>query len=217
MMKYNTVLFDLDGTLIDPKIGITTSVQFALKKMGITIDNIDELEFFIGPPLQLSFKEHYGFTDDEVTKAIEYYRERYKPIGIYENTVYEGILSLLVQLKEAGCQIAIATSKPTIFAQKIAEHYNFHTYFDAIIGSELDGTRTLKAEVVTEVLQQLGNPNVASCVMIGDRKFDIIGGATNNMDTIGVTYGYGTEEELQQANSTYIVHSVEQLAQYLLK
>lgn len=216
-LKYNTVFFDLDGTLIDPKEGITKSVQFALKKMGVTVENCDELESFIGPPLQLSFEEQYGFTEQQAIEAIEFYRERYKPIGIFENTVYDGIISLLEQLKAAGCKLAIATSKPTIFAEKIATHYNFAQYFDCIVGSELDGTRTLKAEVITEALHQLGNPNLEGCVMIGDRKYDIIGAVTNNMDGIGVVYGYGSEEELKEANSTAIVHTVEQLQQLLIE
>lgn len=214
-MKYNTVLFDLDGTLIDPKEGITTSVQFALKKMGVTIDNLDELESFIGPPLQLSFMEQYGFSDEEAIKAIEFYRERYKPIGIYENTVYEGIVSLLKQLKETGCKLAIATSKPTVFAKNIAVHYDFAQYFDVIVGSELDGTRTLKAEVIEEALRQLGNPATESCVMIGDRKYDIIGAMTTKLDSVGVIYGYGTEQELEQANATFIVQTVKQLQDVL--
>lgn len=214
-MKYNTVLFDLDGTLIDPKEGITTSVQFALKKMGVTIDNLDELESFIGPPLQLSFMEQYGFSDEEAIKAIEFYRERYKPIGIYENTVYEGIISLLKQLKEAGCKLAIATSKPTVFAQNIAAHYDFAQYFDVIVGSELDGTRTLKAEVIEEALRQLGSPATESCVMIGDRKYDMIGATTTKLDSVGVIYGYGTEQELRQANATFIVQTVKQLQDVL--
>lgn len=214
-MKYNTVLFDLDGTLIDPKEGITTSVQFALKKMGVTIDNLDELESFIGPPLQLSFMEQYGFSDEEAIKAIEFYRERYKPIGIYENTVYEGIVSLLKQLKETGCKLAIATSKPTVFAQNIAVHYDFAQYFDVIVGSELDGTRTLKAEVIEEALRQLGNPATESCVMIGDRKYDMIGAMTTKLDSVGVIYGYGTEQELEQANATFIVQTVKQLQDVL--
>lgn len=216
-MKYQTVLFDLDGTLVDPKEGITKSVQFSLKKMGITVDTLQQLEAFIGPPLQLSFKELYGFSDGQADKAINYYRERYKPIGIYENTVYEGIIPLLQQLKSSGCQLAIATSKPTIFAEKIAEHYHFIQYFDCIVGSELDGTRTLKAEVIEEALRQLGNPKLSTCVMIGDRKYDMIGAQSNTMDCIGVTYGYGSELELKETNLTQIVHTVEELHNKLLK
>lgn len=214
-MRYETVLFDLDGTLIDPKEGITKSVQFALHKMGMEVENCNELEDFIGPPLQLSFMEKYAFSKQQADEAIGYYRERYKPTGIYENTVYDGIIELLAQLKEAGCQLAIATSKPTIFAEEIAQHYQFAQYFDAIVGSELDGTRTLKAEVIEEALRQLDQPNRATCVMIGDRKYDIIGALTNSMHGIGVTYGYGTAAELKQVNSTVIVHTVEQLQQVI--
>lgn len=216
-MKYEVVLFDLDGTIIDPKEGITKSVQYALEKMGVTVENCDTLESFIGPPLQLSFQEQFGFSEQQANEAISYYRERYKPTGIYENTVYEGMVELLTELKSVGCKLVIATSKPTVFAQNIGEHFDFARYFDVIIGSELDGTRTLKAEVIEEGLCQLGNPAVANCVMIGDRKYDIIGAKTNAMDCVGVTYGYGSEQELAEAQATYIVQTVAQLRDVLMQ
>lgn len=211
------MLFDLDGTLIDPKEGITKSVQYALEKMNVKVESLDELDSFIGPPLQLSFMENYGFSEALANEAIGYYRERYKPIGIYENTVYDNIVELLAELKANGCKLAIATSKPTIFAQKIADHYQFAHFFDVIVGSELDGLRTLKAEVIEEVLRQLDNPEISQCVMIGDRKYDIIGATTNGMASIGVEYGYGSAEELYKANATYVVQTVEQLSELLLK
>lgn len=216
-MNYEVVLFDLDGTLIDPKEGITKSVQYALGKMNVEVASCDELESFIGPPLQLSFMEQYGFSEQQANEAINFYRERYKPTGIYENTVYEGIVELLAELKAAGCKLAIATSKPGVFAQNIAEHYDFAQYFDAIVGSELDGTRTLKAEVIEEALRQLSNPSVEKCIMIGDRKYDIIGAQVNHMASVGVEYGYGSVEELHSANATFVVGTVTQLRDVLVK
>ncbi|HEY4622215.1 HAD family hydrolase [Solibacillus sp. FSL R7-0668] len=217
MMKYEVVLFDLDGTIIDPKEGITKSVQFALAKMGVTVENCDTLESFIGPPLQLSFQEQFGFSIQQANEAISYYRERYKPTGIYENTVYEGMAELLAELKSKGYKLVIATSKPTVFAQNIAEHYDFARYFDGIIGSELDGTRTLKAEVIEEGLRQLGSYETSKCIMIGDRKYDMIGAKANAMDCVGVTYGYGSEQELAEAQATYIVQTVPQLRDVLMQ
>ncbi|MCH7321082.1 HAD family hydrolase [Solibacillus sp. MA9] len=217
MVEYEVVLFDLDGTIIDPKEGITKSVQYALGKMGVAVENCKALESFIGPPLQQSFKEQFGFSDHQANEAISYYRERYKPTGIYENTVYIGMNELLAELKSAGCRLAIATSKPTVFAQNIAEHYDFARYFDVIIGSELDGSRTLKAEVIEETLNQLGNPEISKCVMIGDRKYDIIGAKTNDMESVGVEFGYGSKQELAEANATYIVQTVAQLRDVLMK
>ena len=215
MRNKRTILFDLDGTLIDPKEGITKSAQFALQQMGIVVEDLDNLQSFIGPPLQTSFKERFQFSDEEVQEAIAFYRERYKPIGIYENKVYEGIIPLLEQLKTEGYQLAIATSKATVFAKEIAKHYEFEQYFDCIMGSELDGRRILKAEVIEEVLRQLHITDVSHCIMVGDRMYDIIGANTNKMDSIGVLFGYGEESELNQAGASYIVKSVEELGSLL--
>ena len=152
MFEY--VLFDLDGTLTDPKEGITKCVQYALKAFGIEEENLDNLECFIGPPLRDSFMQYYGFTPKQAEKAIEVYRERFRTVGLFENQVYEGIPQLLKACKEAGMVLAIASSKPTIFVKRILEHFALDSYFDVIVGAELDGSREKKEDIVEEALRQ---------------------------------------------------------------
>ena len=152
MFQY--VLFDLDGTLTDPKEGITKCVQYALKAFGIEEENLDNLECFIGPPLRDSFMQYYGFTPKQAEKAIEVYRERFRTVGLFENQVYEGIPQLLKACKEAGMFLAIASSKPTIFVKRILEHFALDSYFDVIVGAELDGSREKKEDIVEEALRQ---------------------------------------------------------------
>lgn len=207
-LKYKYILFDLDGTLTDPKEGITKSVQYALKKYDILIEDLDLLEKFIGPPLKDSFIEYYNFSEKQSLEAIEYYREYFKEKGMYKNKVYEHMEDLLSRLKELGLKLMVATSKPTVFSEQILRHFNLDIYFDAIIGSNLDGTRSKKGEIIKHIIDAYNINNFEEIVMIGDRKHDIIGAQENNVDSIGVTYGYGSEEELRSAKATYIVHNV---------
>jgi phosphoglycolate phosphatase len=207
MERYKYILFDLDGTLTDPKVGITKSVQYALSKYDIKVERLEDLETFIGPPLKESFKEYYSFTEDKARQAIEYYREYFSERGIYENEVYTDIPLLLDELKKQSKILVVATSKPTIFAEKILKHFNLAHYFDLIVGSNLDGTRTAKAEVIQYILSELGIKDLNKVVMIGDRKHDVIGGKECNIDTIAVAYGYGSKEELREAEPTYIIDS----------
>ncbi|MGE7689445.1 HAD family hydrolase [Lysinibacillus sp. NPDC097214] len=211
MKKYHVVLFDLDGTLSDPKIGITKSVQHALQKAGIEVNNLDELESFIGPPLQVSFQEIYGFDDMQIDQAINDYRERFTERGMFENKLYENIPALLTNLKQQGYILAIATSKPTVFAEQILQYFNLEHYFDFVAGSNLDGTRSAKGEVITFAREHFNEAKIDQFIMIGDRKYDIVGAHENHMDSIGVTYGYGSLEELTDAQATYIVNSVSEL------
>lgn len=215
-MKYKYILFDLDGTLIDSKVAITNSAAFALKKMKNIVLESHELTHFIGPPLLDTFMACYNFTQDEGKQAIEYFRMNFKTTGIYENDLYDGIKSLLKDLREKGYVVAIATSKPTVFAKQIIEHMSLTSYFNCINGSFLDGRRTLKKEVIQSVLNDLEISDVKDVVMIGDRKHDIIGGKSLNIDTIGVRYGYGIGHELDQCKADYIVDTVESLRKLLL-
>ncbi len=212
---YNTILFDLDGTLTDPKVGITKSVQYALKKLGIYEEDLESLSKFIGPPLRNSFREYYLMDETRVQKAIEYYREYYSPYGIFENEIYPEIPILLQDLKTAGKILIVATSKPTVFAEKILHHFDIHQYFDSVIGSNLDETRTTKEEVIEYALTTIGDADKKKIVMIGDRKHDIIGAKINHIDSIGVTYGYGSLEELQIEKPTHLVNDVEGLRNLL--
>ena len=211
MKNYKVVLFDLDGTLSDPKIGITKSVQHALQKAGVMVNDLDELEPFIGPPLQVSFQEIYGFDDMQIDQAINDYRERFTERGMFENKLYENIPALLTNLKQQGYILAIATSKPTVFAEQILQYFNLEHFFDFVAGSNLDGTRSAKGEVITFAREHFNEVNIDQFMMIGDRKYDIVGAYENQMDSIGVTYGYGSLDELTEAKATYIVNSVTEL------
>jgi phosphoglycolate phosphatase len=208
---YNTILFDLDGTLTDPKVGITKSVQYALKKMGIPEDNLDALVKFIGPPLANSFQEYYALDSIRAQKAVEYYREYFAPFGIYENEIYPKIPALLERLSKDRKSLMVATSKPTIFAEKILDHFDIRRYFSVVAGSNLDGTQVVKGEVIQSILAGIENIQRDQVVMVGDRKHDIIGAKANRIDSIGVTYGFGSFEELQKEHPTLIAHDIEEL------
>lgn len=214
MKNYKVVLFDLDGTLSDPKIGITKSVQHALQKAGVMVNDLDELEPFIGPPLQVSFQEIYGFNDTQITQAIRDYRERFTERGMFENKLYEDIPALLAHLKQQGYILTIATSKPTVFAEQIIKYFQLESYFDLVVGSHLDGSRSAKGEIIAVVLQQLDSYPKEQFIMIGDRKYDLIGARENQIDAIGVTYGFGSLEELKNEEPIYIVDHVNDLLKY---
>ncbi len=210
-MKYSCVLFDLDGTLTDPKEGITRCVQYALRSFGIEED-CENLVCFIGPPLAEMFAETYGI---DGYAAVDKYRERYTDVGIFENSVYDGIADMLFYLKNVGVRVALATSKPEVFARRILEKYELMEYFDEVCGSELDGHRTDKSEVVAEALRRLGNPDESGVIMVGDRSHDVIGAAKCGVKCIGVSFGYAAEGELETAGAVAIADSVEELKQML--
>lgn len=210
------ILFDLDGTVTDPMIGITKSVQYALNKFHIEIDDLKVLCKFIGPPLKDSFMDFYNFSEEDALKAITYYREYFSTKGLYENTVYENFKDMLIELKNQGMSLIIATSKPTIFAEKILEHFNLKKYFDFISGSNLDNTRTKKADVINYALEQQGIKNTSEVIMIGDREHDVIGAKTLNIESIGVLYGYGSYDELSNSGADYIVKDINELKSLLL-
>lgn len=214
------LLFDLDGTLTDPKIGITTCVQHALHSLGIEEPDLDKLEPFIGPPLKDSFMEFYNMDEEQAETAIAKYRERFSTVGMFENEVYPGIARMLRRCKKNGAKLAVASSKPEVFVKKILEHFHLAKYFDVIVGSELDGRRTDKEEVVREALHQLfqgDSIDYDNTVMIGDRKFDIIGAKDNKLVSVGVSYGYGSIEELKEEKPDYIARSVDELEDLLLR
>lgn len=209
-MKYKHLLFDLDGTITDPKLGITKSVQYALDKMGIIESDLDKLEPFIGPPLKNSFEEIYSYTEEQASQAVEYYREYFKKYGMYENKLYFGMKELLEQLQNDGYVLYVATSKPSVFAKQILEYFQVKNNFELIVGSNLDGTMSDKTEIIRYIIsgRELLKDNV---IMIGDRKHDIIGANNNGIDSVGVGYGYGSERELRQVNCTYYIKTLENL------
>lgn len=207
------ILFDLDGTLLDSKEGITKSVQYALKKLGVEISDRRELVKFIGPPLQESFENFYQV---DGLKGIEYYRECF--VGqqkMLENEIYPGVVELLEKLKEKKKKLVVATSKPTVYSKTILEHFRLAPYFEEIQGSELDLSLIEKEDVIRVVLEQYSSVSKDRIVMIGDRKHDILGAKINRIDNIGVLYGYGSKEELQTAGAEKIVNTALELEMLL--
>lgn len=215
MFEY--ILFDLDGTLTDPKLGITSSVQYALRALGIEEPSLDRLEPFIGPPLADSFREFYGLEGERLATAIDKYRERFATQGIFENEIYPGIPQMLADLKAKDKILAIASSKPTLFVEQILEHFEIRKYFDHVVGSNMDGTRGTKEEVVEETLRQMLTVEMTpaqkrdAVAMVGDRKFDIEGARAHGITSVGVLFGYAPEGELEEAGADYIVNSVRSL------
>ena len=212
---YDVILFDLDGTVTDPGEGITNAVIYALKKFGIEVEERSQLYKFIGPPLVDSFREFYGMNKEDCDKAVRYYREYYSETGLFENELYEGVEDLLKKLKEMGKTIGLATSKPEHFAVRILEYFHIDSYFDFIGGSAADGTRLRKEEVVAYVLEQLKVRDLEKVLMIGDREFDVFGAQKNGIDSLGVLYGYGCEEEFKSAKATYIAEKIENILQFI--
>ncbi len=197
MIKY--ILFDLDGTLTDPKEGITKSVQHALKYFGIERE-CDELVEFIGPPLKEHFMEYASLSEEDGVKAVEKYRERYRPIGVFENKIYDGILEMMGKLKAQGKTFAVATSKPTVYSQMICDKYGISPYIEFLSGSELDGRNTDKADVIRNAMDYLG-ASKDNTIMVGDRIHDFIGAQKNEIPFVGVSYGYASDGEFDDINS----------------
>ena len=208
---YDIILFDLDGTLTDPGIGITNSVAHALAHWNIEVKDRAELYKFIGPPLSDSFMRYYGFSEEDAIHAIAVYREYFSVKGLYENEVYPGIPELLSALKAAGKTVVLATSKPEGFAVEILRHFGLYDYFDIIAGASMDESRNKKADVIAYAISQMKNPDLSRMIMIGDREHDILGAKQIGIDSIGVLYGYGDRDEHEKAGATYIAEKVEDI------
>ncbi|MBR1476995.1 MAG: HAD family hydrolase [Lachnospiraceae bacterium] len=212
---FDVFMFDLDGTLTDPGEGITNCVMYALKKFGIEETDRTKLYKFIGPPLFNSFQEYYGFSEEECERAIVYYRERFRDKGIFENEVYENIPEVLMALKNAGKRIVLATSKAEEFSVRILKHFNIYEYFDFCAGATMDLKRNAKADVIKYALENIDAPDISRVIMIGDRKHDIIGAKDNGLKAIGVLYGYGDRDELENAGADYIIDRPENILEYI--
>jgi len=212
---YQTVLFDLDGTLTDPGEGITNSVAHALRRWGIEPPEREKLYPFIGPPLSESFRKYYGFSQEDSETSVTYYREYFAVKGLFENEVYPGVETLLKKLKESGRRVVLATSKPEEYARKILEHFHLDGFFDLIAGASMDESRNKKGDVIAYALGLLGNPPANECVMVGDRKHDVQGARENGIPCIGVLYGYGNEQELKEAGAEQIAETVEDILKYV--
>jgi len=215
MKNYKYILLDLDGTLTDPAEGITNSIIYALSKYGIS-SRKEELVHFIGPPLRDSFMEYFSFSSAQAEEAVVFYREYFAEKGIYENSIYPGVNEMLARLSSADKSLVLATSKPAVYARRVLEYFKILDYFHFVAGSNLDGTMGTKSEVVGYALSSLPDSDFKSAVMAGDRKFDIQGALANSIDSIGVTWGYGSRDELVKAGATYIADSISDFERLLL-
>ncbi len=215
MKSYSTILFDLDGTLSDSSQGIINSIIYALEKYDVNDYDMQLLRKFLGPPLHESFEKFMGFDKEKSLQAVKLYREYFSSKGLFENEIYGGVSDLLQNLKENGKALIVATSKPQPFTDRIMEHFNLAKYFDFIAGSNMDTTRSKKAEVIEYALSECNIKDKSKVVMIGDRAEDMIGAQTVGVDSIGVEYGYGTFDELKNAGATYIVKTVGELKDLL--
>ncbi|WP_420645142.1 HAD family hydrolase [Candidatus Leptofilum sp.] len=214
-MQFTTLLFDLDGTLTDPKVGITQSIRYALDKMERPYSPNASLDWCIGPPLQESFAILLQNADPVVgQEALRLFRERFSTVGLFENEPYPDIHHLLAQLQAAGLKLYIATSKPAVYARRIVAHFDLAPYFLMVYGSELDGRFTHKNELIQHVLHT-ENLNPAHTLMIGDRKHDILGAKANHVTAVGVTWGYGSSEELRAAGADKLLHQPTELLHFL--
>lgn len=214
MAKY--VLFDLDGTLTDPALGITNGIIHMLEKTGREVPPREKLYYFIGPPLIPSFKSVFGMTDDEAAEALAYYREYFSVTGLFENEPYDGIADALGRIRSAGMTLALATSKPEVFAERILERFELKEYFDVIGGATMDEKRSTKADVIEYVLDKLG-ASPEETVMVGDRLHDVEGAAKFGIPTVGVLWGYGSREEFEECGARWIAATMDEMVDIITK
>lgn len=212
---YKAIFFDLDGTLTESGEGITKSVQYALEKIGKPEEDLEKLKVFVGPPLMEQFMKYAGVDETTGRKAVEFYRERYEVKGIYENHPYEGVAEMLQELKRKGYILAVASSKPEYYVTQILDYFKLSSYFDVVVGSEMNGARTSKSEVIEEALKRINMSDKRNEVlMVGDKEHDVLGARAAGLDCVAVAYGYGTQEELTEANPLKIVDSVDELLHF---
>lgn len=212
---YKVILFDLDGTLTDSGEGITKSVQYALEKIGKPEPDLEKLRVFVGPPLLEEFMEYAGIDEELANKAVEIYRERYAPLGIYENVLYPGIAEMLEGLKARGYRLGIASAKPEVFVKVVAEYFKIDSYFETMVGSDAANGRHSKTQVIEEALCRMKmEHHRESVVMVGDREHDILGAREAGVPCVAVSFGYGSKEELEAAAPLRIVDSAEEVLDF---
>ena len=207
-MNKDYFLFDLDGTLTDPKEGITKSVQYALRHFDIEVNHLDELCCFIGLPLKDSFMEYYGFSEKQAREAIDICREYFSGKGLYENKAYDGVAEVLQSFLAAGKKLYVASSKPEIFVRKILKHFELDSFFLFMGGADMEETRVKKADVIRYVLKECGIRDLDKTVMIGDRKHDVLGAKETGIASVGVLYGYGSRQELKEAGADVLAETI---------
>lgn len=215
---YRYIFFDLDGTLTDPREGITKSVQYALGRMGIVEEDLTKLEPFIGPPLLSSFMEYYHFSAERAREAVEYYREYFSVTGVLQNLLLDGVPELLADLKAHGKVLATASSKPEPFVRQILAHFQVDSYFDYICGGSMDESRINKEDVIEELIRRMELPKEEwnRILMVGDRRHDVEGAAHFGIPCLGLSIGFAAEGELEKAGAVAIVGSMEEVGAYIL-
>jgi len=216
LKKYEYLFFDLDGTLTDSCEGIYKSFEYALGFYGIEVKDLNTLKPVLGPPLKDSFMEMYGFDEKTADEAVAKYRERFSVTGLYENRVYDGVYEMLSDLKEKGYFIALATSKPEKFARVILKHFKLEKYFDFIAGATIGGNISTKEDVINHIINSLDITDNSKILMIGDRKYDLIGAKEFDIDAVGVLYGYGSVEELLEYPSVMLAKTPEDVVKFLV-
>ena len=209
------ILFDLDGTLTESGEGIINCVQYALEKLGKKEEHPENLQCFIGPPLKEQFMKYAEFDKETAEKAVEYYRERYSDKGMFENTVYPGVEEALKELKMRGYRLAVASAKPTYYVTQIMDHFNLTRYFEVIAGTDLKGPKITKSQVIEEALERMNlSDHRDQVIMVGDREHDVLGARKCGIESVAVSYGYGSREELEKAQPIQIVASAEELLNF---
>lgn len=218
-MMYQHVIFDLDGTITEPAEGIIGGVVYALKQFGITVSDQTTLYPYIGPPLRESFQQFHNLSASQAENAVSFYREYYSTKGIYQNQIMPGMETAFQVLREHGCHLYVATSKPELYANQILEYLKLKPYFDWVAGSTFDKTRDTKSAVIAYLLDKMGrdSQDTSDIVMVGDRKFDVIGAQEFGILTIGVLFGYGSREEFEACHCAYLAEDARKMTDIILK
>ena len=212
--NFDTLLFDLDGTLTDSTEGIVRCLEYALERMGFDIP--EDKNKFLGPPLYRSFAEFCGMNEEQVNEAVRIFRERYSTVGLFENRVYEGVPEMLKRLRDGGKRIMVATSKPEVYAVRIFDRFGLSQFFEIVGGANINGTRNDKDEVIEYVLEKAGISDRSSVLMIGDRRQDVIGAHKTGLKCMGILWGFGSIEELTEAGADFIAETPIKAADMLL-
>lgn len=215
MNSYDILLFDLDGTITDSTEGIVKCLENAIKQMGFELP--EDTNKFLGPPIRQSFSEFCGMNPQQIDEAVGIFRERYSKTGLYENQVYEGVPEMLEELKNSGKRIMVATSKPEVYAKRIFKRAGLDRYFEIVGGAELDGSRDYKHEVIEYVLAKAGITDRNRVLMIGDRRQDVIGAHKTGIKCLGILWGFGSREELEEAGADYITETPQTLVKMLIE
>lgn len=215
MSKYDYIAFDLDGTLTNPEKGLVDGFVYAFRKLGIDYGERESLRRFIGPPLYDEWRREYGFNYEEVCHAIDVFREYYNIYGWWDNEIYDGIEKMLTELRDSGKTLLLATSKPKDTAEKVLALFGLDKYFTYVAGASNDGTNDIKWKILDRALAEVGAKDKSKAILVGDRKYDAEGAAIVGCDSLGVLWGHGTREELEDAGCTYLFSTPEEVAQFL--